>query len=165
MQDGSCRLEFPFNITDCAAEGDSGFVLYRGRDSGRTSEQRGCLLGNRWVAPYYPAWSLRARCHVNVPVRISIAPAKYLFYFLFEGAGHATVRQDMPLGVQGGGESTAHVSVEIQDEITRYLSARYISAREAAWRAFQFPTHHVQPPVTRLQVHFPGSVQVYFDPD
>jgi hypothetical protein len=53
----------------------------------------------------------------------------------------------------------------MDDEITRYVHARYVSPCEAIWRLFEFPTHQEFPPVQYLAVHLQGEQTVYFPDD
>jgi hypothetical protein len=48
------------------------------------------------------------------------------------------------------------------DEITQYLSGRYISSNEAVWRILSFPIHDRYPPVVHLAVHLENGQRVYF---
>ena len=48
------------------------------------------------------------------------------------------------------------------DEITRFVNARYVSPCEAAWRLLEFPVHGQWPPVQHLAVHLEGQQTVYF---
>ena len=97
MQEGTCRWKFPQPFCNHATEDSYGFVQYRRRDTGLQCERRGCIFDNRWVVPCNPALSLRASCHVNVLVRSSINAAKYPFNYLYKGADHATIRQEITM--------------------------------------------------------------------
>ncbi len=48
------------------------------------------------------------------------------------------------------------------DEIKKWADARYISAHEALWRIFDFPTNSLTHTVQRLSVHLPGEQNVTF---
>ena len=49
-----------------------------------------------------------------------------------------------------------------EDEIERYLNARYISASEAFWRIYEFPIHSRKPAIEKLPCHLPGENVVLF---
>jgi hypothetical protein len=49
-----------------------------------------------------------------------------------------------------------------EDEITKYLQARYVGLAEAMWRLFEFPVHQEHPPVENLAIHLKGEQPVYF---
>ncbi|XP_071695071.1 uncharacterized protein [Rutidosis leptorrhynchoides] len=52
-----------------------------------------------------------------------------------------------------------------KDEIADYYSCRYISACEAAWRLFNFPTIYRTPAVYRICFHLPNHEPIYYDGD
>ena len=146
-------MGIPQKFRGRTVEDNGDFVQYRRRNTGRQREGRGRMCDNRWVVPYNPVLSLRLGYHVNVLICSCPAAAKNLFIYVFKGADHATIRQEVAIDGEEPAVTSARVGQGPNDEITRYLSARYISAPEAAWRASQFPTHHVEPPVVWLQVH------------
>ena len=49
------------------------------------------------------------------------------------------------------------------DEIADYVSGRYLSAAECAWRVFGFRCHSRDPTVLALPVHLPGDDSVMFE--
>ncbi|CAL4998052.1 unnamed protein product [Urochloa decumbens] len=92
----------------------------------------------------------------NYPVSRSI---KYLFKYIHKGEDRTTIL----LEAQEQNRSTrANKSEKSNDEIKRYLHARYISACEAAWRIFQFPLQHREPAVERLHCHLENEHVVVF---
>jgi hypothetical protein len=52
-----------------------------------------------------------------------------------------------------------------EDEIAKYLQARYAGPAEAIWRLFEFPVHQEFPPVENLAIHLKGEQPVYFPDD
>ncbi|KAG2192304.1 hypothetical protein INT47_004424 [Mucor saturninus] len=63
-----------------------------------------------------------------------------------------------------------HINVEIcntvsDDEINRFIDARYVSAPEAIWRIFGFLLHKEFPAHQRLSIHLPGKKMGYFSED
>ena len=50
------------------------------------------------------------------------------------------------------------------DEIERFVDARYISASEASWRLYEFPIQQMQPSVQKLPVHLDNEQTVLFQP-
>ncbi|XP_072018370.1 uncharacterized protein [Amphiura filiformis] len=48
------------------------------------------------------------------------------------------------------------------DEITNYVSSRWITASTATWSMFEFPTHGRHPPIVRLAVHEENQQTVIF---
>ena len=51
---------------------------------------------------------------------------------------------------------------QIDNEITRFVDARYVSASEACWRIFHFVVHDPSPSIQRLNVHLPGQQQIIY---
>ncbi|KAM4099556.1 hypothetical protein ACJW30_05G000100 [Castanea mollissima] len=49
------------------------------------------------------------------------------------------------------------------DEVKTYLNCRYVSAIEACWRIFEFPIHHREPAVQRLNFHNEDEQPVVFE--
>ena len=92
--------------------------MHRGPDSGgktHTKKVNGndLAVDNSFVIPYNPTLYLRFQAHINVH---SVQAVKYLYKYITKG-------QDQVL--LGFGEDTEN------DEINRYVNARYISASEA----------------------------------
>ena len=62
-------------------------------------------------------------------------------------------------------EETVTIEVSTSNnEVQRYLDARFISASEACWRLFEFGLHSQKPAVVQLQVHLPDQQSVFFNP-
>ena len=51
---------------------------------------------------------------------------------------------------------------QIDNEITRFVDARYVSASEACWRIFHYDLHDRSPSIQRLAVHLPGQQQIIY---
>ena len=51
------------------------------------------------------------------------------------------------------------------DEIGQYMTGRYISSCEAAWRLNGFDIHQHNPTVQQLVVHLENGMRCYFDPN
>ena len=52
--------------------------------------------------------------------------------------------------------------MEIINEVTDFLDARYVTAPEACWRLFEYPMHARSHVVERLPVHLDGDQNVTF---
>ena len=76
----------------------------------------------------------------------SLAAAKYITKYTHKGPDRATME------------------IHRRDEVSQFRDSRYISAAEAARRLLEFPIHHQEPNVVRLQLHLPGQHFVVFDP-
>ena len=105
------------------------------------------MVDGCWIVPYLPYLSSKFRCHINVECMVSLSSLKYLFKYVHKGPDRAAlkVRQD--------------------NEVKQWIDGCYISAPDAAWRIFQFPTHKIVPNVIRLQVHLENEHVIVFDPD
>jgi hypothetical protein len=55
--------------------------------------------------------------------------------------------------------------VEEDNEIKRYVDARYVSSIEACWRIFGFPLHEQYPTTKRLQCHLEDQQNIRFNDD
>jgi hypothetical protein len=83
-----------------------------------------------------------------VEVCASVQAIKYIHKYVYKGTDRTTI-----------------AVTATDDEITRYVHARYVSPCEAIWRLFEFPTHQEFPPVQHLAVHLQGEQTVYFPDD
>ena len=54
-------------------------------------------------------------------------------------------------------------NMEIINEVTEFLDARYVTAPEACWRLFEYPMHARSHVVERLPVHLPGKQLLTFE--
>ena len=106
-------------------------------------------VDNSFVVPYNPTLSLRFQAHINVEIVHSVQAVKYLYKYITKG-------QDRVL--LGFEEDTEN------DEINRYINARYISASEASWRLYGFEIHRKHPPEENLPCHLPDQQTVLFEP-
>lgn len=89
----------------------------------------------------------RYDCHFNTEAPVSLGSFKYCFKYVNKGP------------------DCISIGISHRDEITRYLTGRYVSASEAIWRTFHFEMHELVPPVVCLQIHLPGQHMVIFDPN
>jgi hypothetical protein len=81
--------------------------------------------------------------HINVEFCNSVKAIKYICKYINKGSDKAVFEVQSKQGEQA----------DRRDEMDRYLSGRYISSIEAAWRIFDFAIHHRYPPVQHLSVH------------
>ena len=73
------------------------------------------------------------KCHLNVEICTSIKAVEYLYKYTYKGPDRA--------------------NMEIINEVTEFLDARYATAPEACWRLFEYPMHARSHVVERLPVH------------
>lgn len=119
-------------------------IVYQGTYTVQKNGQP-VTMDNRWVLPYNPYLLNKYQSHINVEVCGSVHAVKYIHKYVYKGADRTTLAIS-----------------NTDDEITRYLQARYVSPSEAIWRLFEFTTHKEFPPVQHLHVHLQGQQTVYF---
>jgi hypothetical protein len=85
---------------------------------------------------------------MNVEVCATVQAVKYIHKYVYKGLDRTTA-----------------VVSSTDDEITCYVSGRYIGPTKAFWRIFEFLTHQEWPPVDHLPVHLKGQHTVYFADD
>lgn len=149
-----CSKGFPKPFNPATDLGRDSFPLYRRRDDRRQwpVKRQGSKVGdhdefimmdNRYVVPYNPYLLMRYQCHINVELCANVSAVKYVHKYIFKGHDLATAQ------------------IELTDEITRYISGRYLGPNEAFARIFEFPTHGEWPPVVTLGVHLENQQVVY----
>ena len=90
-----------------------------------------------------------------------------LYKYIFKGSDEATV-EIMPSEVESqdraalAGPAAASKRTVKKDEICQFVSGRYISGPEAAWRILTFPIHYRTHAVYRLPIHLEDEQQVFF---
>jgi hypothetical protein len=151
----ACAKRFPKPFTDRTVIHEDGYPEYCRRDNGQTFTvpkpgfpDQQVVRDNRWVVPYNPCLLQKYRSHINVEVCASVQAIKYIHKYVYKGTDRTTV-----------------AVTATDDEITRYVHARYVSPCEAVWRLFEFATHQEFPPVQHLAVHLEGEQTVYFPDD
>ena len=147
-----CSKRFPKPFTDQTLIHEDGYPEYCRRDSGETFTVRKpgfpgqeVVRDNRWVVPYSPYLLQKFQSHINVEICASVQSIKYIHKYVYKGTDRTTV-----------------AVTNTDDEIARYVHARYVSPCEAIWRLFEFSTHQEFPPVQHLAVHLEGQQVVYF---
>jgi hypothetical protein len=151
----TCQKRFPKAFAAATIVREDGYPEYRRRDDGRTFTVRrpgfpdqNVVRDNRWVVPYNPYLLQKFRSHINVEICASVQSIKYIHKYVYKGTDRTT------LAVSG-----------TDDEITRYVQARYVGPTEAFWRLFEYRTHQEFPPVQHLAIYLPGQHTVSFTDD
>ena len=151
----TCSKRFPKPFTDQTVIHEDGYPEYCRRDDGQTftvpkpgDPTQTIARDNRWVVPYNPYLLQKYRSHINIEVCASVQAIKYIHKYVYKGTDRTTV-----------------AVTSTDDEIARYIHARYVSPCEAVWRLFEFPTHQEFPPVQHLAIHLEGEQTVYFADD
>jgi hypothetical protein len=87
---------------------------------------------------------------------------KYLFKYVTKGSDRARIYFEVTARTSNGSPGP---QLPPRNEIQEYMDARFLTACEALWRAFEFDIHYRMPPVERLWVHLPGMNHVRYEPD
>src|SRR5581483_166480 len=96
--------------------------------------------------PYNPYLCQKYNCHINVEICSSITSIKYLYKYIYKGQDRVLISIVNP-----------------QDEIKKYVNARYVSASEAIWRLFNFHLQQRSHKVERLPIHLPNQQMIVFN--
>ena len=145
MVDGNCSKHYPREFIEATTVNKYGYPLYRRRDNNMTIKKKKAIIDNRWIVPYNPYLCQKYDCHINVEICSSIRSVKYLYKYVYKGHDRIMVSIGRP-----------------NDEITKYLDARYVSAIESCWRLFNFGLQERSHKVERLPVHLPNQQSVIF---
>uniref|UniRef100_A0A453C8N7 Helitron helicase-like domain-containing protein n=2 Tax=Aegilops tauschii subsp. strangulata TaxID=200361 RepID=A0A453C8N7_AEGTS len=159
MVDKSCAKHFPKSFCTETTIDEDNYPVYRRRDDGNTVDKNGVKLDNRFVVPYNRNILVKYQAHINVEWCNRSRSIKYLFKYIHKGEDRTTVlieTEEQQRETRGGKLTNR------DDEIKRYLDARYISGCEAAWRIFQFPLQYREPAVEKLQFHLENEHVVVF---
>lgn len=147
MEDGKCSKQYPKEFCEKTVQLADGYPKYRRPENGLSVQKNGVLLDNRWIVPYNPYLCSKYSAHINVEIICSsVTAVKYLYKYVYEG--HDRVM--------------ASIQCDENNEIQRYVDARYVSASEACWRIFHYDLHDRSPAVQRLAVHLPGQHNVVY---
>ncbi|KIL54493.1 hypothetical protein M378DRAFT_1055673 [Amanita muscaria Koide BX008] len=149
LKDGKCSKGYPKPWIEETTLGHNGYAVYARPNNGRTAViSGGVRIDNRWIVPHSPYFLMKLRSHSNLECCISIQATKYIHKYIYKGHDMATVQ--------------VH---DDQDEVQRYLDARYVSACESFWRIFHYDVHEEAPNVVRLAIHLEGQHTVVYNAD
>lgn len=155
-----CQKQLPREFIQHTVLANATYPHYRRRSQqhgGRTHllkvQGQNFTVDNRWIVPYSPFLSLKYNAHINVEVVISVSCVKYLYKYTCKGSDKVMVR------LANGDEKNI-----TNDEIERYVTARYVSASEAYWRLYEFKILMKYPPVMKLPLHLEDKQTVLFHP-
>ncbi|XP_026450614.1 uncharacterized protein LOC113350698 [Papaver somniferum] len=88
------------------------------------------IADNRFVVPYNPWLLQKYDCHINVEVCSTIQSVKHLYKYVYKGPDCISFRVQL---VQPESEN---------NEVTRYINARWVCAQEAMWRIYRGATSY-----------------------
>lgn len=71
---------------------DSGFPIYKRRNTGVTVDVRKATLDNQWVVPYNRDLLVKYQCHINIEICFHARSVKYLFKYCLKGSDNSTVQ-------------------------------------------------------------------------
>ncbi|XP_074339091.1 uncharacterized protein LOC141677199 isoform X4 [Apium graveolens] len=163
MSNGQCTKHYPKTFRDATTLDDDGYAVYRRRDLKITVECNGIHLDNRHVVPYHRGLLVKYQGHINVEYCNRSLSIKYLFKYIGKGPDTAIIRLEQGRQHQHGSEdASSSVRRNNCDEVSNYLSYRYVSAAEASWRLFEFTIHYREPFVQRLYFHLENEQEVRF---
>jgi hypothetical protein len=166
MNEGACEKGYPKEFAAETTIPVDGMPKYRRRspaDGGRTFTKRmrdnagnftSVEIDNRWVVPYNPYLSKTYNCHINVESCHSVQCVKYIYKYVFKGHDCAT------MNFKENADNPAYR--QNVDEITNFVSGRYVSSTEGFSRLFHYATHKRYPPVEALAVHLENMQRVYW---
>ncbi|KAK1365083.1 hypothetical protein POM88_040644 [Heracleum sosnowskyi] len=156
MKDFKCTRHFPKKYYPRTMFDESGFPLYKRRNTGVTVKVRKAKLDNQWVVSYNRGLLVKYQCHINVEICCHARSLKYLFKYCLKGHDRATVE------VRGLRKKQTPVNDECVNEIQAFFDGRYICGSEASYRTFGFQIHHRSISVERLSFHLPGQKNCTF---
>ncbi|XP_045797724.1 uncharacterized protein LOC123891897 [Trifolium pratense] len=145
-----CSKFYPKKFISCTRFDESGYPIYRRRDTGVTVFKKEVELDNRSVVPYNPKLIMKYQAHVNIEICNKSNCIKYLFKYITKGVDRVTAT------LQSGGEDCV-------DEIQQFYDCRYLSPSESIWRIFSFDIHNRWPSVQRLSFHLFREQRVTFN--
>ena len=161
MDSNVCGKNFPKEFQNHTTMQSAMYPEYRRRspeNGGRTHQMKvrgqDFIADNRWIVPYSPFLSLKYNAHINVEIVISVSCVKYLYKYTCKGSDRVMV--NLANGKQ----------IDItNDEVERFVNARYVSSSEAYWRLYEFKILNKYPPVAKLPLHLQDEQTVLFRPE
>ncbi|CAM9926560.1 unnamed protein product, partial [Phaeothamnion confervicola] len=156
---GRCLRHFPRPFAERTTIGDDSYPIYRRSNNDRVvALPRGRRVDNRWVVPHNRYLTKRFDAHINVEICNGIGAVKYLYKYVYKGSDRARVQLTRT-------DATEETAADANDEIREYISGRYLSATEAAYRLLEFRMHAEVPNVVQLAVHLPRQQAVVYETD
>ncbi|KAG2596891.1 hypothetical protein PVAP13_5KG209907 [Panicum virgatum] len=131
---------------------DTGFTLYRRRDTGIYIRRDNHNLDNKWVVPHNIQLLKKYQAHINVEYVNKSKVLKYLCKYVNKGPEQAHIFFEQ---IKKGQDTPVNEQTKDIDEIKEYLDCRYICEQDALWRLLGYEIHYHWPPVERLPVHLP----------
>ncbi|XP_026384298.1 uncharacterized protein LOC113279861 [Papaver somniferum] len=152
MMEGKYKRGFPKQFCKCTVQGKDAYPVYQRRDYGNTIQMTKTFIAdNRFVVPYNPWLLQKYDFHMNVEVCSTVQSVKYLYKYIYKGPDCISFRVQL-----------VHPESE-NNEVTRYINARWVCAQQEIWRIYRFAMNKMCPSVQRLHLHLPkqNSVMLY----
>jgi hypothetical protein len=141
-----CTKKFPRTFADVTISNDDGYPVYRRRNDGRKFDVKGVELDNRSVVSYNPDLCRKYNAHINLEICNSVKAVKYIYKYVYKGHDRATIE-----------------IANNNDEISIFLTGRYISASESMHRVLGYKLHGEYPSVMALEIHLPDQQFKVYD--
>uniref|UniRef100_A0A0D3BD38 ATP-dependent DNA helicase n=1 Tax=Brassica oleracea var. oleracea TaxID=109376 RepID=A0A0D3BD38_BRAOL len=161
MENGVCTKKFPRSYVTHTQVNDSGYILYRRRQTEQFVNKGTIKLDNKFVVPHNLQILKKYKAHVNVEWCNKSSAIKYLFKYITKGVDRACFKLQKTGDQSSQSESTKKETPK--NEINDYVEGRYLSACESMWRIFMFDIHHNVPAVQKMPVHLPGEHLAVFE--
>ena len=152
MKKGRCSKFYPKEFQEETNFTDTGFTLYRRRDTGIYIRRDNHNLDNKWVVPHNIQLLKKYQAHINVEYVNKSKVLKYLCKYVNKGPEQAHIFFEQ---IKKGQDTPVNEQTKDIDEIKEYLDCRYICEQDALWRLLGYEIHYHWPPVERLPVHLP----------
>ena len=134
--------DFPKEFRNQTQVRSDGYQLYRRRPN-ITLQLEKHTIYNRYIVPYNKYLCFKFNCHIDVEVCSSLNSINYIFTYIYKGYDC--------INVQIAGDNYGRRI--IHDEISQFISARYVSASEGTWRLLENKMYDKSHRIIRLPVH------------
>ncbi|KAG2661478.1 hypothetical protein PVAP13_1KG506713 [Panicum virgatum] len=151
MKNGRCSKFYPKEFQEETNFTDTGFTLYRRRDTGIYIRRDNHNLDNKWVVPHNIQLLKKYQAHINVEYVNKSKVLKYLCKYVNKGPEQAHIFFEQ---IKKGQDTPVNEQTKDIDEIKEYLDCRYICEQDALWRLLGYEIHYHWPPVERLQLTY-----------
>ena len=123
MKKGRCSKFYPKEFQEETNLTDTGFTLYRRRDTGIYIRRDNHNLDNKWVVPHNIQLLKKYQAHINVEYVNKSKLLKYLCKYVNKGPDQASI---MFQRIRKGQHGDPMEQTNDRDEIKEYLDYRYI---------------------------------------
>lgn len=147
MVDNKCSKNFPKQFQDETTVDKNGFPIYRRRPGQHFQKNnKGFIFDNRWVVGYNKHLSQKYQAHINVEICSTVSAIKYLYKYMYKGHDR----------------TVAKLNNVDDDEIKKFVDARYVAQEECIWRTLKFEMQDHFPAVESLALHLENQQSILF---